>query len=144
MRGFSKTVLTVCENRFPTQFAPEIYKEKELIKRWGTRFLKETFLITRGTRLHRYLILISCIWKYLQQKRTHCCWTEIYFIDFLSIWSVFSQKICSFLFLKKKKRNWNSMEEKRKMQSRKSETFVTRYPFTVPYYLSGHFSRIPL
>lgn len=55
-----------------------------------------------------------------------------YILLILLISSVFSLKIC------------DGRKKKEAIQSRKSETIVTRYPFTVPYYLSGRFSRIPL
>lgn len=148
MRGFSKTVLTVCENRFLTQFAPEIYKEKELIKRWGNAVSQRNFL--NYTR-HSFASLFNPYFLHLKifvaKTNINCCRTEIYSIDFIDFIGLFAENL-QFLFQEKEKKRTKSKFDGRKkkeaIQSGKNETIVTRYSFTVPYYLSDRFSRIPL
>lgn len=116
MRGFSKTVLTVCENRFLTQFAPEIYKEKELIKRWGNAVSQRNFL--NYTR-HSFASLFNPYFLHLKifvaKTNINCCRTEIYSIDFIDFIGLFAENLqFSFQEKEKKERNRNSMEEKRK------------------------------
>lgn len=144
MRGFSKTVLTVCENRFLTQFAPEIYKEKELIKRWGNAVSQRNFL--NYTR-HSFASLFNPYFLHLKifiaKTNINCCRTEIYSIDFIDFIGLFAENLqFSFQEKEKKERNRNSMEEKRKkrykVEKMKQSWLVIRSPFLIIFLIVSH------
>lgn len=133
MRGFSKTVLTVCENRFLTQFAPEIYKEKELIKRWGNAVSQRNFL--NYTR-HSFASLFNPYFLHLKifiaKTNINCCRTEIYSIDFIDFIGLFAENL-QFSFQEKEKKEieirWKKKERsdtKWKKWNNRDSLFVHR------------------